>query len=89
MVPHDGPLQPAPETVQVTAVFDAPVTEAANCWVAPMLTDAEAGVTATATTGGGGGATRDTVADAYLAGSATLVAVTLTTAGVGTAAGVV
>jgi hypothetical protein len=89
MVPHDGPLQPAPETVQVTAVFDAPVTEAANCCVVPMVTDAEAGVIATPTTADGGGATRDMVADACLPGSATLVAVTVTAAGVGTAAGLV
>ena len=33
------PLQTATETVQVTAVFDAPVTEAVNCWVAPVVTD--------------------------------------------------
>jgi hypothetical protein len=31
IVPQVDPLQPAPDAVQVTAVFDAPVTEAANC----------------------------------------------------------
>lgn len=31
MVPQVAPLQPDPETVQVTAVFDVPVTEAINC----------------------------------------------------------
>jgi hypothetical protein len=35
----------------VTAVFDVPVTEAVNCCVAPVVVDAVAGVTATATTG--------------------------------------
>ena len=44
------PLQPVPDTVQVTAVFDVPVTEAANCCVAPTVVDAVGGVTATATT---------------------------------------
>jgi hypothetical protein len=31
IVPQAVPLQPAPDTVQSTAVFDVPVTEAANC----------------------------------------------------------
>ena len=31
IVPQVVPLQPVPDAVQVTAVFDAPVTEAANC----------------------------------------------------------
>jgi hypothetical protein len=31
IVPQAVPLQPVPDTVQVTAVFDVPVTEAANC----------------------------------------------------------
>ena len=30
IVPQAVPLQPAPDTVQATAVFDVPVTEAAN-----------------------------------------------------------
>ena len=31
IVPQVAPLQPVPDTVQITAVFDVPVTEAANC----------------------------------------------------------
>lgn len=31
IVPQVVPLQPVPDAVQVTAVFDVPVTEAANC----------------------------------------------------------
>jgi hypothetical protein len=31
IVPQVIPLQPVPDAVQVTAVFDVPVTEAANC----------------------------------------------------------
>jgi hypothetical protein len=31
IVPQVAPLQPVPDAVQVTAVFDVPVTEAANC----------------------------------------------------------
>jgi hypothetical protein len=50
IVPQVVPLQPVPDAVQVTAVFDVPVTEAANCWVAPVVTDTVAGVTATTTT---------------------------------------
>ena len=38
MVPHAAPLQPAPPTLQVTAVFEVPVTVAANCWAAPAVT---------------------------------------------------
>lgn len=48
IVPHVAPLQPVPDAVQVTAVFDVPVTEAANCCVAPIVVDALPGVTATA-----------------------------------------
>ena len=31
MVPHAAPVQPAPLTPQVTAVFELPVTAAVNC----------------------------------------------------------
>ena len=31
IVPQVAPLQPVPDTVQVTAVSEVPVTEAANC----------------------------------------------------------
>jgi hypothetical protein len=49
MVPHALPLQPAPLRVQVAAVFEVPVTVAANCCV--LLTDTVAlfGFTCTAT----------------------------------------
>jgi hypothetical protein len=49
IVPHVAPLQLVPDAVQVTAVFDVPVTEATNCCVAPIVVDALLGVTATAT----------------------------------------
>lgn len=50
MVPHAFPLQPVPDTVQVTAVLDVPATDAANCCVAPKDVDALAGVIATVAT---------------------------------------
>ena len=31
IVPQEAPLQPVPDAAQITAVFDVPVTEAANC----------------------------------------------------------
>ena len=49
IVPQEVLLQPVPDTVQVTAVFDVPVTEAANCWLAPALVDTVVGVTLTST----------------------------------------
>ena len=49
MVPHAPPLQPAPLTVQVTAVFEVPVTVAANCCVLPADTVALFGFSCTAT----------------------------------------
>ncbi len=49
MVPHAAPLQPAPFAVQVTAVFDVPVTAAENCCVLPSATVALLGLTCTAT----------------------------------------
>jgi hypothetical protein len=52
MIPQVAPLQPAPETFQVTAVFDVPVTEAINCWVVPVIVDAVFGVTTMATAEG-------------------------------------
>ena len=78
IVPQVAPLQPVPDSVQVTAVFDVPVTEAANCCVVPTVVDTLAGVTATTITG-----TIIRFADADLVGSTTLVAITLTLAGVG------
>ncbi len=57
MVP-DAVLPPAvPFTFQVTAVFEAPLTVAVNCWVPSTGRSAEAGAieTATALLGSGGG----------------------------------
>jgi hypothetical protein len=81
-VPQAAPLHPAPCTLQVTAVFDVPTTDALNCWVAPVTTDVLAGVTVTKTTD-----MIVTVADAVLLGSAMLVATTLTLAGEGATSG--
>ena len=59
----------------MTAVLLLPVTVAVNCWVPPGRSDAEVGLTLTATTGGG--AVTVTVAEADFVLSATLVAVTV------------
>lgn len=48
MVPHTPPLQPAPLSAQVTAIFEVPVTVAANCLVLPTDTVALFGFTCTA-----------------------------------------
>lgn len=49
IVPQAATLQPVPDALHVTAVFDVPVTEAVNCCVAPVVMDTAVGVTATAT----------------------------------------
>jgi len=49
MVPHAAPLQPVPLTLQVTAVFELPVTGAENCCVLPSATVALFGLTVMAT----------------------------------------
>jgi hypothetical protein len=49
MVPHAAPLHPAPLTVQVTDVFELPLTVGANCCVLPSATVALVGFTCTAT----------------------------------------
>lgn len=59
--------------VHVTAVFAVPVTDAVNCWVCDSCSAAVPGVTKTAT---GGISVMVAVSD--FAGSATLVAVTVT-----------
>jgi hypothetical protein len=84
MVPHAAPLQPAPETLHVTAVFAVPVTFAVNTCLAPVTTFAELGDTETAI-----GDNIVTMAEADLLTSACEVAVTVTVAGFGTAAGAV
>lgn len=45
IVPHVAPVQPAPLTVQVTAVFEVPVKVPTNCWVFPTITVALFGLT--------------------------------------------
>jgi hypothetical protein len=47
IVPHVAPLQPAPLTLHVTAVFELPVTVVVNCWLAAAATVALFGDTAT------------------------------------------
>jgi hypothetical protein len=49
MVPHAALLQPAPATLQVTDVFELPVTVAANCCLVPSATVAVFGLIFTAT----------------------------------------
>lgn len=86
IVPQVEPLQPAPESFQVTAVFVLPLTVAVNCCCAPIATCTEEGVTPTET------AAEDwmtTLAEADLVGSATDVALTVASAGLGTVAGAV
>jgi hypothetical protein len=45
IVPHVAPVQPAPVTVQVAAIFEAPVTFAKNCRALPTVTVALFGFT--------------------------------------------
>jgi len=47
MLPHAAPVHPTPETLQVTAVLEAPVTVAENCCCPPADTCAGLGVTLT------------------------------------------
>lgn len=84
IVPHPDPEHPVPLTLQLTLVFDVPLTVALNCLVCPSTTLAVVGemvmptfcVTCT-----------DAVPD--LVGSATDVAVTVTNGGLGAAEGAV
>jgi hypothetical protein len=46
IVPQAVPLQPVPDTVHVTAVFDVPVTDASNCIVDPTVVVALSGFSA-------------------------------------------
>jgi hypothetical protein len=78
IVPQDEPLQPAPLTLQLRAMFEVPVTLALKSCVPTVGTEALVGLmlsntaTATATV---------TLAEADLVGSATLVAFTVMIAG--------
>jgi hypothetical protein len=82
--PQVAPLQPLPATLHDTAVFDVPITVAANCWCPPVRTCAVAGETVTEI---GGMMVTEAVAD--FVGSAAEVAVTETCGGLGTADGAV
>lgn len=82
MVPHALPEHPLPLTLQLTAVFVVLTTVAVNCWVFPATTCAVWGNRVITT-----GRTTVTVALADFVGSATEVAVTITCAELGTAAG--
>ena len=84
MVPQLTPEQPTPDTPQLTAVFVVPVTVAANCCVCPTTICAVVGERWTTT---GGRIVTATEADFVI--SALEVAVTVTDAGFGTAAGAV
>ena len=82
--PQVEPVQPVPETLHKTDVFELPVTCAENCREAEAASVAEVGEMVMLTTG-----TIVTVALADLVGSATDVAVTDRNGGVGGTAGAV
>jgi hypothetical protein len=69
-----------PVATQVTAVFDEPVTVLVNCFVVPVVIDADVGLIEMATTGGVDMTV--TVAFANLVVSAMLVAVIVYVPGV-------
>ena len=79
-------MQPAPVKLHCTAVFVVPVTLAVKVSVVAVGTAAFAGLMLSKTAAA---ATRVTLAEADLVGSATLVTVTLRVAGEGTLAGAV
>jgi hypothetical protein len=84
-VPQAVPVQPAPESAQVTPLFcESFETVALKLAVSPVCTDAVLGVTLTAI-----GEVIVTVAEALLVVSATAVAVTVTVAGLGILTGAV
>lgn len=51
IVPQADPLQPEPDTAQLTEVFEDPLTVAANCSVAPVFIETVVGLTETAIAG--------------------------------------
>ncbi len=85
-VPHADPVQPAPATDHVTAVFVVLETVALNCCVLPVCTVALVGEIVTDT---GGGVLIVTDAAADLVVSACDVARTVTVLGLGAVAGAV
>jgi hypothetical protein len=87
-VPHAAPVQPVPESAQVTPLFCGSFwTVAVNVCVCPVITDWLAGATVTLT--GGGSAVMVIVALALFVGSVTDVAVNVTVSGPGTVIGAV
>src|ERR1019366_6129446 len=84
IVPQRAGVQPVPETLQVTAVFDVPLTWTLNWNCRPIVTTAFPGVTTTVTA-----ERMVTTAEALLVGSVCDVAVTAIFGGVGTVAGAV
>jgi len=82
--PQEEPLQPAPLKLHATAVFVVPVTLAVKESVLAVGTEALVGLILNKTAAA---ATRVTLAEADLVGSATLVTATLSAAGEGTLAG--
>ena len=86
-VPHVAPLQPVPESVQVTPLFcESFVTVAVKFCVSPVCTLGLVGATLTEITGA---AVTVIVAVPCFVPSATEVAVSVTVAGLGTLAGAV
>jgi len=84
IVPHGAPVQPDPDRLHVTLVFEEPVTVAVNCCVFPAATSALVGEILTAT-----GATIVTVAVANFVVSTVEATLTVTCAGVGIVDGAV
>ena len=83
IVPQAAPVQPAPESVQLTAVLLVPPTDAVNNWARVMFTLAAAGATPIVT------GVIVTVAAPNLLGSSCEVAVTVTVLGLGALVGAV
>lgn len=86
MVPHPAATHPAPDTVQLTAVFDVPVTLAVNCCCPVAAIVAEPGEIVTPIVAG---IPIVTVALPDCVRSKREVATTVTTAGLGAAKGAV
>ena len=84
IVPQDEPLHPTPLKLQVTAVFEIPVTFAVKSCVPEVGTETFVGLMLNKTASA---ATIATLAEADLVGSATLVAVTVTVPDEGTLEG--
>ena len=83
-MPHAEPLQPGPVRLQLTAVFEVPVTVALKSWVPLVGTAAVVGLMLAKTEIT---ATIVTIAEADFVGSAKLVAFTVTISGEGTITG--